>query len=79
MDLIGPLQPTPRGFKYIMTIVDYYSKWAEAGPLMDKTAPSVAEFLYLVSSMTFNMTCVYVYMKLSLVQCSIVSQAISST
>ena len=49
IDLIGPLRPTPRGFKYIMTIIDYYSKWAEAGPLKDKTASAVAEFLYMVS------------------------------
>ncbi len=49
MDLIGPLQRTPKGNKYIMTVIDYYSKWAEAGPLQDKTAASVAEFLYSVS------------------------------
>ena len=30
MDLVGPLHKTPRGNKYIMTITDYYTKWAEA-------------------------------------------------
>lgn len=49
MDLIGPLRQTPMGNKYIMTVIDYYSKWAEAGPLKDKTAASVAGFLYSVS------------------------------
>lgn len=49
MDLIGPLRQTQRGNKYIITVIDYYSKWAEAGPLKDKTAASVAEFLYSVS------------------------------
>ena len=29
MDLIGPLQETPRGNKYIVTLTDYFSKWAE--------------------------------------------------
>ncbi len=48
MDLIGPLHPTPRGNKYIITVIDYYSKWAEAHPLHDKSAASVADFLYTV-------------------------------
>ena len=38
MDLIGPLTTTPRGNKYIITLTDYFSKWAEAAALPDKTA-----------------------------------------
>jgi len=38
MDLIGPLPETPRGNKYIAVLTDYFSKWAEAAPLQDKTA-----------------------------------------
>ena len=49
MDLVGPLHKTPRGHKYIMTVTDYYTKWAEAAPLKDKTATSVADVLYSVS------------------------------
>lgn len=49
MDLVGPLHTTPRGNKYIMTITDYYTKWAEAEPLQDKSAASVANVLYTVS------------------------------
>ena len=31
MDLAGPLTVTPRGNnKYIITLTDYFSKWAEA-------------------------------------------------
>ena len=30
MDLIGPLTESPRGNKYIITLTDYFSKWAEA-------------------------------------------------
>ena len=48
MDLIGPLKETPRGSKYILTVTDYFSKWAEAEPLMDKSATSVADVLYSV-------------------------------
>ncbi len=33
MDLIGPLPETTRGNKYIVTVTDYFSKWAEAAPL----------------------------------------------
>ena len=49
MDLVGPLPETLKGYKYIMTITDYYTKWAEAYPIMDKTALSVADVLYSVS------------------------------
>ncbi len=45
IDLIGPL-PTPRGNKYVVTLVDYFSKWPEASPLPDKTATGVALFIY---------------------------------
>ena len=49
MDLIGPLTETPRGNKYIITLTDYFSKWAEATALPDKTAVGVARFMYSVS------------------------------
>ena len=49
MDIIGPLPVTTRGNKYIITLTDYFSKWAEAAPLGDKTAASVAKFMYSVS------------------------------
>ena len=48
MDLIGPLQETPRGNKYIVTLTDYFSKWAEAAALPDKCAVGVAKFIYSV-------------------------------
>ena len=49
MDLIGPMPETPRGNKYIITLTDYFSKWAEAAPLPDKTAVGVAKLIYSVS------------------------------
>ncbi len=48
MDIIGPLPITTQGNKYIITLTDYFSKWAEASPLSDKTAASVAKFLFKV-------------------------------
>ena len=52
MDLIGPLPETPRGNKYIVILTDYFSKWAEAAPLQDKTALGVAKFIFSVSFST---------------------------
>ena len=49
MDLIGPMPVTARGNKYIATLTDYFTKWAEAEPLPDKTALGVAKFIYKVS------------------------------
>ncbi len=58
MDLVGPLPVTPAGNKYLITITDYYTKWAVAGALKDKSASSVAEFLYMVQG--FCMYIVYI-------------------
>ena len=49
MDMIGPLPETPRGNKYVVTLTDYFSKWAEATPLPSKHAEGVARFIYSVS------------------------------
>ena len=46
MDLIGPLPETTCGNKFIVTLTGYFSKWAEAAPLPDKTALGVAKFIY---------------------------------
>ena len=48
MDLIGPLTETPRGNRYIITLTDYFTKWAEAGALPDKSSLGVAKFVYSV-------------------------------
>ena len=49
MDLIGPLHTTQRGNKFIVTLTDYFSKWAEAAPLTDKSALGIAKFIFSVS------------------------------
>jgi len=38
--------PEVDGYKYVVVAIDYFSKWSEARPLFDKTAVSVARFLY---------------------------------
>ena len=54
MDLVGPLPETPRGHKYTMTLTNYYTKWAEAAALKDKSPSSVADVLYSVSFQAVN-------------------------
>ena len=46
IDIVGPLPETVRGNKYIITVTDYFSKWPEAGPLPDKSAVGVANFMF---------------------------------
>ena len=45
IDLIRPLPETSKGFKYIVTAIDYYTKGPEAAPLKDKSATDVANFI----------------------------------
>ena len=46
IDLVGTLQVTSAGNMYIMTCIDYLSKWVEARALSDKTSKQVADFFY---------------------------------
>ena len=46
IDLIGPLPTTSRGNRFIVTLVDYFSKWPEAEAIPNKSAKSVAHSLY---------------------------------
>ena len=46
IDLIGPLHPTSEeGHKYILTLVDYATRYPEAIPIKDKTTETVADAL----------------------------------
>ena len=49
MDIVGPLPETLKGNKYIVTLTDYFSKWAEAAALPNKSAEGVAIFMHSVS------------------------------
>lgn len=46
IDLIGPLPTTNSGNKYIVTLIDYFTKWPEAAAIPDKTAKGIAQFIY---------------------------------
>ena len=45
IDLIGPLKETVKGHVYLLTVTDYFSKWAEAEPIKNKSAVEVADKL----------------------------------
>ena len=42
IDVLGPLPRTPRGNKYILVVMDYFSKWVEILPVPDYTAETYA-------------------------------------
>ena len=43
MDLYGELPTSKEGYKYILVIVDHFTKWPEAIPLKSKTAEEIAD------------------------------------
>ena len=51
LDLIGPITPeTHEGHRYILTVVDYATRYPEAVALKEKTTESVAEALLSIFS-----------------------------
>ena len=45
VDLVGPLKETSRGYKYVLTITDYFTKFVDFHPLKSKTRQEVADGL----------------------------------
>ena len=45
MDILDVCDPTPDGYRYILVIADYFSKWTEAFSIKDKCADTVADVL----------------------------------
>ncbi len=42
-DVIGPLPTTANGNRFILMVIDYFSKWAEAYVLLNHKAETVAD------------------------------------
>ena len=45
LDFMGPIVETSRGNKYILVVIDHFTKWCEAFPTMDQKASTVAQTL----------------------------------
>jgi cleavage and polyadenylation specificity factor subunit 1 len=47
IDITGPYAISPKGNRYLLTYADHFSKWAEAVPLPDQEATTVANALVM--------------------------------
>ncbi|KAL0307194.1 UNVERIFIED_CONTAM: hypothetical protein Sradi_6136700 [Sesamum radiatum] len=45
LDVVGPLTKSSGGHLYILTAIDYFSKWTEAVPLKEVKKENVADFI----------------------------------
>lgn len=45
MDLVGPMKKSEEGYEYILTLIDYWTKWVVLKPLKSKHATEVARAL----------------------------------
>ncbi|KRX54087.1 Gypsy retrotransposon integrase-like protein 1 [Trichinella sp. T9] len=45
VDVLGPLEETKRGNRYLLVICDYFTKWPEAFPMPDTEATTIARHL----------------------------------
>ena len=46
MDLLDMVVTTPMGHRYVLVMVDCFSRWTEACPLPNKTALAVADAFF---------------------------------
>jgi transposase InsO family protein len=45
LDLTGPHIPSSQGYRYLLTVIDHFSRWAEAYPVRNQEALTVAKVL----------------------------------
>jgi hypothetical protein len=45
VDITGPHPKSSSGYIYILTLVDYFSKWCDAFPMRNQEASSIASIL----------------------------------
>lgn len=45
VDILGPLPPSEAGNRYLLLLVDYFTKWLEAYALLNQEATTVAEVI----------------------------------
>ena len=55
MAILDVCDPTPDGYRYILVIADYFSKWTKAFPIKDKCVDTVADVLVNKIILRFGM------------------------
>ena len=55
MDLLDMSVTSAKGNRYVLVMVDCFSRWTEACPLSDKTALSVADAFFQHIACSFGM------------------------
>ena len=55
IDITGPHPRSLKGYVYMLTVYDHFSKWAEALPIRNHTAPVVATALFTNVLLRFGM------------------------
>ena len=46
MDIVGPFPVSVNGNRYILTIIDTFTRWPVAIPIKDKSSATIAEAIY---------------------------------
>ena len=48
IDFVGPINPPGKriGARYIITVTDYLTRWAEAKPIKDCSSDTAAQFIF---------------------------------
>ena len=46
MDILGPLPKALEAFKYLLVVIDYFTKWIEATPLWKITTNDMEKFTW---------------------------------
>ena len=46
MDIMGPFPPVAGGYKFLLVVVDYFTKWIEAEPLAKIIEAKVKDFIW---------------------------------
>nr|KYP72079.1 Pol polyprotein [Cajanus cajan] len=46
MDILGPFPPAKGQLKFLLVVIDYFTKWIEACPLAKITTENVQKFIW---------------------------------